>query len=1049
MALLEDQIEEAHAALIAAHDAKDVEGAQVLADHVRELQAQKDTVDKAALESSKEGTNLTNPLIAGGVGAIAGAAVNPVLNAIQDIAAPPKISTPHPSQISTPAAPWTPPKFTPHGQPVDPNVPKDVYNWMSGQHAGVPVRGQNQLEADKLAQEFHAKNAARADFEAKNPGRSILDNGIEVSKADYDYVEGMKKKNQDAALLEHRIEQNAAKSAAAKQAESAGRFNILPGPHQPSTPFSIVKGGAKGAITGAAAADIPQQLSQGNFGTAAADTGIAGGNIINSLGRTPRTKAIGKLIGIGSGVLRSVQGVNELTGAPEEQKATGGLVHLANGGQPEDAPYVGYPQVNRNRQEGYGTGYLNTLATAIDPTGLTAAIPEANASMLSETPKERSYREGKEAAQPIAEVIGNLQMLNFGKQLVKPALKYAIPKAMKTVEQLKHLNTPHGYAGGGDVAKKAIHLLSDAFAPVKKSGVQLAREANYAHDLVPTHNFSEPQKLSIQDLQGGVLVGVPGDRSLTGHSLMSVNGVPLSKSVELHGGPRYGQRKSDLGEDSFWASQNNAASALQNKATNAAERAKGNPVFGMYTAMAPDASNYALHHTEALVNQLDALSPNKAKLRAFDSMIKEQHPDFLGMQHPEVMDQFAANSDLRKYVADRLNKSKIAAEYGMPSGEATIHAITDPALRNVSTGSTGFSVGEMRPGASLRPELEHPTYDTQIPGQFKGQMIAQLPWQHYFPEAAAKIAANPNQAPHAWGTFKMGDYHQPVTQELVDKISPIEEMVKSATKDFKGHAAGGKVGALGKLFEEAQAAYKAKFTPGFYHGSPDPSITSFDPLKSTKRDVDLVTPGVTFATKHPKFADSFTNGMGPYISLKTGEAMPAQAYTKGATMYPVSIDLSNHFDPMTPEGFQVVRDYVAKKYADNPDMASKFKSRIQDPHSNWTSMESPSFLQHLKDTGHTSFAVNESGYPNVGVFDPSKIRGKFAEYNPADAASPEFMKAAGGLVHLAGGGLPEKVVGNWLIGGNMKVNRVLTDEEVQAINEAAGAADLPRFTPLK
>jgi hypothetical protein len=39
--------------------------------------------------------------------------------------------------------------------------------------------------------------------------------------------------------------------------------------------------------------------------------------------------------------------------------------------------------------------------------------------------------------------------------------------------------------------------------------------------------------------------------------------------------------------------------------------------------------------------------------------------------------------------------------------------------------------------------------------------------------------------------------------------------------------------------------------------------------------------------------------------------------------------------------------------------------------------------------------------------------------------------------------------GNWLIGGDMKVNRILTDEEVQAINEAAGKADLPRFTPLR
>jgi len=36
------------------------------------------------------------------------------------------------------------------------------------------------------------------------------------------------------------------------------------------------------------------------------------------------------------------------------------------------------------------------------------------------------------------------------------------------------------------------------------------------------------------------------------------------------------------------------------------------------------------------------------------------------------------------------------------------------------------------------------------------------------------------------------------------------------------------------------------------------------------------------------------------------------------------------------------------------------------------------------------------------------------------------------------------MTGEWLIGGNMKVNRVLTDDEVRAINEAAGVADLPR-----
>jgi hypothetical protein len=37
------------------------------------------------------------------------------------------------------------------------------------------------------------------------------------------------------------------------------------------------------------------------------------------------------------------------------------------------------------------------------------------------------------------------------------------------------------------------------------------------------------------------------------------------------------------------------------------------------------------------------------------------------------------------------------------------------------------------------------------------------------------------------------------------------------------------------------------------------------------------------------------------------------------------------------------------------------------------------------------------------------------------------------------------MTGNWLIGGDMRVNRVLTDDEVRAINDAHGVADLPRF----
>jgi hypothetical protein len=40
------------------------------------------------------------------------------------------------------------------------------------------------------------------------------------------------------------------------------------------------------------------------------------------------------------------------------------------------------------------------------------------------------------------------------------------------------------------------------------------------------------------------------------------------------------------------------------------------------------------------------------------------------------------------------------------------------------------------------------------------------------------------------------------------------------------------------------------------------------------------------------------------------------------------------------------------------------------------------------------------------------------------------------------------MTGSWLIGGSMKVNKVLTDKEVEKINRAAGMADLPRAQPF-
>ena len=189
--------------------------------------------------------------------------------------------------------------------------------------------------------------------------------------------------------------------------------------------------------------------------------------------------------------------------------------------------------------------------------------------------------------------------------------------------------------------------------------------------------------------------------------------------------------------------------------------------------------------------------------------------------------------------------------------------------------------------------------------------------------------------------------------------------------------------------------FKKQFTPGFYHGSPSPNIKAFDPSKS-KKDPDMITPGVTFVSPNPKFAESYLSRPDKYTP------------TTGATMYPVSVNLGKHFDASTPEGSEAIKQFLLNKYQKEADsygfndiLSQKhehYMDRLTDPVNNWKLLESPELLNYLKSSGHDTFSVTEGGVKNVGIFEPQNIRGKFAKFNPEDADNPNFMKAEGGSV---------------------------------------------------
>jgi hypothetical protein len=217
----------------------------------------------------------------------------------------------------------------------------------------------------------------------------------------------------------------------------------------------------------------------------------------------------------------------------------------------------------------------------------------------------------------------------------------------------------------------------------------------------------------------------------------------------------------------------------------------------------------------------------------------------------------------------------------------------------------------------------------------------------------------------------------------------------------------------------AVEAFKKKFTGGFYHGSPSNKIKAFD---ASKGDKAFPTEGVTFVTRDPDFADGFLD---MHRNQKGG-----WDYNKGSTVYPVNVNLGKHFVPGSPEGKAAISEFV-KNLPANPDAAMSAAKRAQLLESGaWDVMEDPKFLDYLKSTGHDSFTVMEGGVPNVGIFKPQNIRGKFAKFNPEDAESPDFMKAEGGAVesYETGGkvGALTKLAKN-LHGQNPKVAKALEE----------------------
>lgn len=241
-----------------------------------------------------------------------------------------------------------------------------------------------------------------------------------------------------------------------------------------------------------------------------------------------------------------------------------------------------------------------------------------------------------------------------------------------------------------------------------------------------------PKKMiTPEQLQGGAIIPLPGDRSIAGQNLLGIDGVRFNNPVYLEGGHDF--MRTHQGTGGVWASEQGAAQAIQNQVNKAAEH--GGPVHGVFAAMGPESMNYNVMMSDALLEQIQAGKFTKKSIAEFDKEVRSIRPEWKGLMSPEARGQLESNGALRHVFVDRMDLKKFQ-DAGFPNIAYTRYAITDPALLNEPMYASGLAIGKMSPFEELmlNPANPHKTYNAQLRGNYAGGFESSVPKEVLFPD---------------------------------------------------------------------------------------------------------------------------------------------------------------------------------------------------------------------------------------------------------------------------------------------------------------------------
>tara|TARA_R100000808_G_scaffold62_2_gene477 strand:- start:20941 stop:23340 length:2400 start_codon:yes stop_codon:yes gene_type:complete len=331
--------------------------------------------------------------------------------------------------------------------------------------------------------------------------------------------------------------------------------------------------------------------------------------------------------------------------------------------------------------------------------------------------------------------------------------------------------------------------------------------------------------LQPEDLEG--MVGVPfmADRSRAGGELTQVGGVPLDRPVPLQGGEDY---PIIIQPGAAWASNRGIARNKLNNVISAFEETNKSPV-GVFTVMGERGVDFSTPVIESMVGQLDAIGIPQKSIKTFDTKVNaeidkfnkdrkegtKEMPHFVGLDHPDALDQLLGIKDYPRHGSGNLRKLLVQLMFGtefrnigFPVYHDVLKAVTKPELMRLNRGDAGTTMFKVDPHGKLSDEggvpSLHRSYDTAIPGSYLGGLEEAVPPRIMFPKTFENLdklltkpkdkKTKPRPYTHQEKIGALGAAHhwEVFDSEWVDKVSEWVDHIKKV----KGESGGGSSAAM-------------------------------------------------------------------------------------------------------------------------------------------------------------------------------------------------------------------------------------------------------------